>query len=73
LDYDAADFYLGIRLAAPPARRPSYGVGFATTWWQQLGMAVCIMLSLSDFRLARSRSLSVGAWLPRAAPDPARA
>ena len=32
--------------------------------------AVC---SLSDFRLARSRSLSVGAWLPSAAPDHARA
>ena len=27
------------------------------------------MLSLSDFRLARSRSLSVSAWLPSAAPD----
>ena len=32
--------------------------------------AVC---SLSDFRLARSLSLSVGAWLPSAAPDSARA
>ena len=31
------------------------------------------MCSLSDFRLARSRSLSVGAWLPSAAPDSARA
>ena len=31
------------------------------------------MCSLSDFRLARSRSLSVGAWLPSAAPDFARA
>ena len=31
------------------------------------------MCSLSDFRLARSRSLSVGAWLPSAAPDYARA
>ena len=29
LDYDAADCYLGIPLAAAPARRPSYGVGFA--------------------------------------------
>ena len=29
--------------------------------------------SLSDFRLARSLSLSVGAWLPSAAPDYARA
>ena len=31
------------------------------------------MCSLSDFRLARSLSLSVGAWLPSAAPDSARA
>jgi hypothetical protein len=40
--------------------------------WQHRGegSAVC---SLSDFRLARSLSLSVGAWLPSAAPDSARA
>ena len=37
---------------------------------QRLVSAVC---SLSDFGLARSRSLSVGAWLPSAAPDSARA
>jgi hypothetical protein len=34
---------------------------------------VCAVLSHSDFRLARSRSLSLSAWRPRPAPDHARA
>jgi hypothetical protein len=34
---------------------------------------VCAVPSLSDFRLARLRSLSHSAWRPRAAPDHARA
>ena len=70
LDWAAADFCLANSVggggramgSAPP---PAGG--------QHRGEGVSAVCSLSDFRPARSLSLSVGAWLPSAAPDFARA
>ena len=40
------------------------GVGVAATGYAEL-VGVCVVLSLSDFRLARSSSLSIGGGQPR--------
>ena len=44
-------------------RWPSSGVGFAATGLRRAGEG-CVVLSLADFRLTRSRSLSIGGWQP---------
>ena len=43
----------------------TYGVSFATTRSQQLAWGLYVVLSLLKFRLVRSRSLSLGAWVPK--------
>ena len=45
--------------------RLSSGVSVAATGLRRAGEGVCVVLSLSDFRLARSSSLSIGGGQPR--------
>ena len=48
----------------PAALARTYGVSFPTTRSQQLAEGVSGVLSLWHFRLAGSRSLSIGGWQP---------
>ena len=45
--------------------RLSSGVSVAATGLRRAGEGGCVVLSLSDFRLARSSSLSIGGGQPR--------
>ena len=54
-------------------RRLSSGVSIAATGLRRAGEGLCVVLSLSDFRLARSSSLSIGGGSRGGAANPVRA
>ena len=70
LDWAAADFCLANSVGGGGR---AMGSASPPAGWQHRGEGSSAVCSLSDFRLARSLSLSVGAGLPSAAPDSARA